>query len=242
MNFFLTPAFTLLSCCLPKDWYSPMSTDVRKLLTMLIVQACLLHLLPICWSFDEKLFFIRTDLSHLPFTHLFIHSSSTKRNLVIGSAFLLAIVYMWNLGVTFESYILIPQPSCHSIHVLLPPQPLYIPLLFPASDTINLLHVLTPFLLVHYGDNLVGIILLHPFSDLFSLALKWFFFWSCHLLSAAFTHTYSQTHKYIFTHAHTYAHMHSHFLLLTSRFVKQGQGLFLSCHVNAKVLTSPVIY
>ena len=114
--------------------------------------------------------------------------------------------------------------------MLLPPQPLYIRLLFPASDTINLLHVLSPFLLVHYDDNLVGIILLHPFSDLFSLALKWFFFWSYHLLSA------------VFTHAHTYAHIHSHFLLLTSQFVKQGQGLFLSCHINAKILTSPVIY
>ena len=126
--------------------------------------------------------------------------------------------------------------------MLLPPRHLYIHLLFPASDTINLLHVLTHFLLVHYNDNLISIILLNPFSDLFSLALKWFFFWSYHLLSAIFTHTYSQTHKYIFTHAHTYVHIYSHFLVLTSQFVKQGQGLFLRCHVNAKILISPVIY
>lgn len=120
MNFFLTPSFTLVSWCLPKDWYSPVSKDVKKLPTVLIAQACSLHLLPICWSFDEKLFFIRTGLSHLPFTHLFISSSSTKRNLVIGSAFHLAIVYMWNLGVTFESYLkfhsqVVIQSTCFSL-------------------------------------------------------------------------------------------------------------------------------
>lgn len=124
-------------------------TDILLCLPMLgnfllcsIARACFLHLLPICWSFDEKLFFIRTDPSCFPFTHLLISSSSTKRNLVIGSAFLLTIVYMWNLSVTFESYIL-NSTWVHSIHLLLPPQHLSIVFLPLVSSLISCPHSLS---------------------------------------------------------------------------------------------------